>query len=121
MPGKRKSIRLADYDYSQEGAYYVTICVGKRACRDVSCRGGSRAARIKPNHNIFGYVENGKIILNDIGKIIHDSWLWLANAEIIGAIDWGVKNGFNQTNKYGLQYPWCLSLAAQFLRTCCSQ
>ncbi|MCF7917020.1 MAG: transposase [Candidatus Omnitrophica bacterium] len=74
MPGKRKSIRLMGYDYAQEGAYYVTICVGKR-----TCRGGSRAALIKPNHNVFGHIENGKMILNDIGKIIHDSWLWLAN------------------------------------------
>jgi REP element-mobilizing transposase RayT len=74
MPGQRKSIRLTGYDYSQEGAYYVTICVGKRACR-----GGSRAALTNINHNIFGHIENGKMILNDIGKIIHDSWLWLAN------------------------------------------
>lgn len=28
----RKSIRLQEYDYSQEGAYYVTICTKNREC-----------------------------------------------------------------------------------------
>ena len=27
---KRKAIRLKDYDYSQNGAYFVTICSGKK-------------------------------------------------------------------------------------------
>ncbi len=31
MP-KRKSIRLKDYDYSQNGAYFVTICTHNREC-----------------------------------------------------------------------------------------
>jgi len=30
MSGNRKSIRLKDYDYTQEGAYYVTVCVNDR-------------------------------------------------------------------------------------------
>ncbi len=29
---KRKSIRLKDYDYSQSGAYFVTICAHNREC-----------------------------------------------------------------------------------------
>ncbi len=29
---KRKSIRLKDYDYSQNGVYFVTICVQKKEC-----------------------------------------------------------------------------------------
>ena len=29
----RKSLRLADYDYSQAGLYFVTICVADRQCR----------------------------------------------------------------------------------------
>jgi hypothetical protein len=28
----RRTIRLADYDYSREGAYFVTICVHDREC-----------------------------------------------------------------------------------------
>ncbi len=69
MSGNRKSIRLKSYDYAQQGAYFVTMCV------DI-CRGGSRTAL---KHNVFGYIKNGKMILNEIGCIIHDSWLWLAN------------------------------------------
>lgn len=71
MSGNRRSIRLKNYDYAQEGAYYVTVCV------DI-CRGGSRAA-LNMNRNIFGCVKNGKILLNEIGQIVYDSWLWLAN------------------------------------------
>ena len=29
---KRKSIRLSDYDYSQNGAYFITICTKDRQC-----------------------------------------------------------------------------------------
>lgn len=28
----RRSIRLRGYDYAEEGAYFVTICVQDRAC-----------------------------------------------------------------------------------------
>ncbi len=30
MPGNRTSIRLKKYDYTQQGAYYVTMCVNDR-------------------------------------------------------------------------------------------
>lgn len=29
---RRKSIRLAEYDYTQEGANFVTICAHDRKC-----------------------------------------------------------------------------------------
>ena len=29
---KRKSIRLKDYDYSQDGAYFITICTHNKEC-----------------------------------------------------------------------------------------
>lgn len=29
---QRRSIRLKDYDYSQPGAYFVTICTRDREC-----------------------------------------------------------------------------------------
>jgi putative transposase len=32
MSGNRKSIRIKDYDYTQAGAYYVTVCVNDRKC-----------------------------------------------------------------------------------------
>ncbi len=47
---KRKSIRLNNYDYSQCGAYFVTICTHER-------------------QNLFGRIENGVMIYNKYGKI----------------------------------------------------
>lgn len=45
----RRSIRLKGYDYSQAGAYYVTICTQNRAC-------------------LFGDIVGGEMRLNDTGK-----------------------------------------------------
>jgi REP element-mobilizing transposase RayT len=50
----RRSIRLQDYDYSQNGAYFVTICTQNRA-------------------GLFGVITDGKLMLNDAGKMI-DIW-----------------------------------------------
>jgi REP element-mobilizing transposase RayT len=55
----RRSIRLKGYDYSQEGAYYVTIVADHREC-------------------LFGEIENGKMRLNDFGKIVQEEWLQTA-------------------------------------------
>lgn len=46
----RRSIRLQGYDYSQTGIYFVTICTHQRQC-------------------LFGEIRNGKMLLNQIGKI----------------------------------------------------
>lgn len=51
----RRSIRLKEYDYSQEGLYFITICCQDRA-------------------HLFGHIENGEMILNDFGKIAHEEW-----------------------------------------------
>jgi putative transposase len=56
---QRKSIRLKGYDYSQAGLYFITIC-----CDDMKHR--------------FGRIENGVMILNELGQIAHDEWLKLA-------------------------------------------
>ena len=37
----RRSIRLKDYNYSQEGAYFVTICTHEREC----CSGKSETGK----------------------------------------------------------------------------
>jgi REP element-mobilizing transposase RayT len=50
----RRSIRLRGYDYSKAGRYFITIC----------CQG--RESR-------FGSVKNGKMTLNDAGKMI-EKW-----------------------------------------------
>ncbi len=56
----RRSIRLKGYDYSQPGAYFVTICTHQRDC-------------------LFGSVINGQMILNEYGKIVEQTWFDLVN------------------------------------------
>lgn len=52
----RRSVRLKGYDYSQPGAYFVTIC-----------------ARLR--QSIFGDNLNGKMELNENGIILEREWL----------------------------------------------
>ena len=52
---RRRSTRLKDYDYSQEGAYSVTICTHRMAC-------------------ILGDVVDGEMRLNKYGVIVNDYW-----------------------------------------------
>ncbi|MGH7601113.1 MAG: transposase [bacterium] len=52
----RRSIRLKGYDYSQAGAYFITICTHDREC-------------------IFGEIRDGQMQLNEIGKIVEAEWL----------------------------------------------
>ncbi len=60
---RRRSIRLQGYDYSQAGAYFVTICTWNRECifGDIeSCRGNSRIAlneHGKVAEKYFGNIE----------------------------------------------------------------
>lgn len=49
----RRSVRLKGYDYSQEGAYFITVCVKNREC-------------------VFGHIMNEGMTLNDIGKIANE-------------------------------------------------
>ena len=51
----RHSIRLKGYDYSQAGAYFITICTSERIC-------------------LFGKIEHGQMILNDVGIIAYNKW-----------------------------------------------
>ncbi len=50
----RRSMRLRGYDYSQEGAYFITIC-----CRAQKC--------------FFGEIKNEEMLPNEIGKIAHEN------------------------------------------------
>lgn len=52
----RKSLRLAGYDYTQSGAYFVTICADERTC-------------------LFGAIENDSMVLSDFGQILVEEWL----------------------------------------------
>jgi len=56
----RRSIRLKGYDYSQAGAYFITICTKDRAC-------------------LFGEVVDGEMRLNALGQIVQDVWHDLPN------------------------------------------
>ena len=56
----RKSIRLKEWDYSNPGAYFLTLCVKDRRC-------------------LFGEIENGINILNDAGRMIKKWYLELAH------------------------------------------
>ncbi|MEA5621191.1 transposase [Cronbergia sp. UHCC 0137] len=52
----RRSIRLKGYDYSQQGAYFLTICTHQRNC-------------------LFGEIVDGEMKLNTNGEIARYSWL----------------------------------------------
>ncbi|MBO9593611.1 MAG: transposase [Niabella sp.] len=52
----RRSIRLNGYDYAQAGFYFITLCCQDRA-------------------RLFGQIIDGKMILNDAGKII-EKWYY---------------------------------------------
>ncbi len=56
----RKSIRLKGYDYSQAGLYFITICAKDRMC-------------------LFGNVIDGKMILNDAGRMVEKWYRELEN------------------------------------------
>jgi putative transposase len=51
----RKSIRLKEYDYSQSGAHFITIC-----CKGMQC--------------FFGQIDDGEMQLNDNGQIAYNEW-----------------------------------------------
>jgi putative transposase len=51
----RRSIRFLEYDYSQAGAYFVTLCTQKREC-------------------LFGNIIAGKMQLNAAGEMIQAVW-----------------------------------------------
>jgi len=53
---RRKSIRLKGYDYSKNGAYFITICIYNSEC-------------------LLGKVVDGEMILSEYGEIVRNEWL----------------------------------------------
>ena len=51
----RRSIRLKEYDYSQVGAYFLTICIQDR-------------------RYLLGNISQDKMLLNDAGKMVEEEW-----------------------------------------------
>ncbi len=52
----RRSIRLPDYDYSSEGAYFITLVAHHR-------------------QPLFGAIVNNEMVVNEFGKIVQEEWL----------------------------------------------
>ena len=52
---RRRSVRLGGHDYTQPGAYFVTICTHDRQC-------------------LFGDVIAGQMQLNKVGRIVCEEW-----------------------------------------------
>jgi len=63
---RRRSIRLRGYDYTQPGAYFVTICTHNR-------------------EPLFGKVVAGEMVLNAWGRIVREEWF--RSAEIRAEIE----------------------------------
>lgn len=61
----RRSIRLTNYDYSQPGSYFITICT--------FASGRGTACRAHPP--IFGDICDGVMNLNKYGEIADKRWL----------------------------------------------
>ena len=64
---QRHSIRLAGYDYTQPGAYFITIVTWQRA-------------------HLFGEVENGEMKLNPCGQIAYREWFKLIKPKALLAL-----------------------------------
>ena len=60
MKRRKNSLRLPDYDYSLPGAYFITLCTQHRL-------------------HLFGHISDGKMILNEFGKIVEKVWINLPN------------------------------------------
>jgi len=52
---RRKSIRLQGYDYSQDGAYFITVCTHNRV-------------------PLFGEIVDGVMVLNTASQIVEKCW-----------------------------------------------
>ena len=51
-----KSARLQNWDYGSPGFYFITICT-------------------KGREHYFGEIENGEMILNELGSIVNSEWI----------------------------------------------
>ena len=71
---RRKTLKLAGYDYAHAGAYYVTICTFIR-------------------DEIFGEVMDGEMILSPAGQIAEKEWLAIFGKPIPGSL-WTIVGGF---------------------------
>lgn len=59
---QRKPQRLKGYDYSQDNAYFITICTQNRI-------------------HLFGQIEKDTVVLNGTGRMVEERFLNIANQE----------------------------------------
>ena len=88
----RRSIRLKDYDYSQAGAYFVTVCTHSRQC-------------------LFGDVADGQMVLSEAGRLVQQTWQHLPTRFPSVALDTSVVmpnhiHGVITIVGAGLALPW---------------
>lgn len=55
---RRKQLRFSDHDYTQCGAYFVTMVAKDRA-------------------RLFGDIADGELLISPLGEIVKTTWLWL--------------------------------------------
>jgi REP element-mobilizing transposase RayT len=89
----RRSIRLKGYDYSQAGAYFVTICVHDRECLfgEIVEMGGEHQSECLKSGE---YSKAGEchsplreMVMNEFGRVVQDEWV--RSAEIRAEIELG--------------------------------
>lgn len=51
----RRSVRLEGYDYTQNGYYFITVCIQNREC-------------------LLGKIVDGKVKMNDVGIMVNEIW-----------------------------------------------
>ncbi|NPA68204.1 MAG: hypothetical protein GXO50_06305 [Chlorobi bacterium] len=121
---KITSNRLQGYDYSSEGAYFITICTAKHLCE-------------------FGKIENDEMILNNFGKIVEKEWyksekirkeisfgefcimpnhihgiVFIGNPILQNKNDYKIPQTPYYINKFGSQYRNISTFVNQFKGTC---
>ena len=91
---KRKQIRIKEYDYSQEGYYFITICTKNRK---------QRLSKIinEEEQNLYDNLKtNGKIITNNVGVGVLDDPKSKTNTKLIAnVVGVGVLDDPKETNK----------------------
>jgi len=55
LPRRRKPLRLKDYDYAREGAYFLTLVTANRK-------------------SLFGKINDGEMRQNELGLIVDSEW-----------------------------------------------
>ena len=70
----RRSIRLKGYDYSQEGLYFITICVKNHKCFFGEIVG---APFVDAQNDIASQTPDTQMVLNDAGEMVETEWLKL--------------------------------------------